>query len=78
MPGARTPLGVDQEIYALPLTYQLLRTTMTDATDTRPGTDPDRASFSIALHAARDQPVLAAGVIADAVITLIGAIGTHV
>ena len=49
---------------------------MTDATDSRPGTDPDRASFSIALHAARDQLVLAAGIIADTVITLTSAIST--
>lgn len=73
---ARTPAGIAQEIYALLVTYQLLRTAMTDATDSQPGTDPDRASFSIALHAARDQLTLAAGVIADTVITLIGAIGT--
>jgi hypothetical protein len=49
---------------------------MTDATDSHPRIDPDRASFSIALHAARDQLILAAGVIADTVITLTGAIGT--
>lgn len=72
---ARTPAGIVQEVYALLITYQLLRTLMTDATSTRPGTCPDRASFSIALHAARDQLVLAAGVIADTVISLIGTIG---
>lgn len=73
---ARTPAGVAQEIYALLITYQLLRTAMTDATDSQPGIDPDRASFSIALHAARDQLVLAAGIITDTVITLTSAIGT--
>lgn len=72
---ARTPAGVTQEVYALLACYQLLRTVMTDATDSHPHIDPDRASFSIALHAARDQLVLAAGVIADTVITLTGAIG---
>lgn len=51
---------------------------MADATSTRPGTDPDRAGFSIAWQAARDQVVLAAGVIADTVIDLAGAIGRHV
>jgi len=34
---------------------------MADATDTRPDIDPDRAGFTIAPHAARDQIVQAAG-----------------
>jgi len=51
---------------------------MTDATDTQPGTDPDRASFTIALNAARDQLIQATGVIADTVIDLVGAIGRAV
>jgi hypothetical protein len=72
---ARTPAGVIQEVYALLITYQLLRTLMTDATGGRHEICPDRASFSIALHAARDQLVLVAGVIADTVISLVGAIG---
>lgn len=72
---ARTPAGVDQEIHALLVTYQILRTAMTDATNSEPGVDPDRASFSIALHAARDQVVHATGVIADTVIDLVGKIG---
>jgi hypothetical protein len=75
---ARTPTGIDQEVYALLVTYQLLRTAMTDATDSIPGLDPDRASFTIALHTARDQVVQAAGVIADTVIDLVGAIGRRV
>jgi transposase IS4-like protein/DDE family transposase len=72
---ARTPAGIDQEIYALLVTYQILRTAMTDATNSQAGVDPDRASFTIALHAARDQVIHAAGVIADTVIDLIGKIG---
>jgi hypothetical protein len=72
---ARTPAGLDQEVYALLVTYQILRTAMCDATNTTPGIDPDRASFTTALHAARDQLVQAAGVIADTVIDLVGAIG---
>ena len=72
---ARTPDGITQEIYALLVTYQLLRQAITDATDTRPGTDPDRASFTTALNAARDQVVQATGVIADTVIDLVGQIG---
>ncbi|MFB7499534.1 transposase [Streptomyces sp. NPDC056161] len=75
---ARTPEGIDQEIYALLVVYQLLRTAMADATSTRPGTDPDRVGFSIAWQAARDQVVLAAGVIADTVIDPAGTIGRHV
>jgi len=75
---ARTPDGVEQEVYALLITHQLLRTAMVDATDSRPGIDPDRASFTTALHAARDQVIQAAGIIADTVIDLVGAIGRHV
>jgi Insertion element 4 transposase N-terminal/Transposase DDE domain len=75
---ARTPAGIDQEIYALLVTYQILRTAMADATATVPGTDPDRASFTIALHAARDQLIQAAGIIAGTVIDLIGTIGRHI
>ena len=51
---------------------------MTDATNSSPGTDPDRASFTTALNAARDQLVQASGVIADTVIDLVGAIGRQV
>jgi hypothetical protein len=41
-----------------------LRTAIADAAGTVPGTDPDRASFTIALNTARDQVMLAAGVTA--------------
>lgn len=75
---ARTPAGVEQEVWALLIAYQALRTAMADATDSVPGTDPDRAGFTIALAAARDQVILATGVIADTVIDLVGAIGRHV
>ena len=75
---ARTPAGIDQEIYALLVTYQLLRTAMADATTSRPGTDPDRASFTIAWQTARDQLICAAGIIAGTTIDLIGTIGRHV
>jgi hypothetical protein len=75
---AKTPAGVDQEIYALLVTYQALRTAITDATIGRPDVDPDRGSFTIALNAARDELVKAAGVIADTVIDLVGVIGRHV
>jgi len=72
---ARTPTGVRQEVYALLVTYQALRTAMCEATNSQPDIAPDRASFTTALHAARDQVVQAAGIIADAVIDLVGQIG---
>jgi hypothetical protein len=72
---ARTPGGIDQEIYALLVTYQALRTAIADATGTVPGADPDRASFTVALEAARDQVTLAAGVIAGTRVDLAGTIG---
>ncbi len=75
---ARTPTGVDQEIHALLATYQALRIAISDATLARPDLDPDRGSFTVALHAARDQPILAAGVIAESVVDLVGVIGSHV
>ena len=75
---ARTPAGIDQEIYALLATCQILRTAMADATAAVPGTDPDRASFTIAWQTARDQLIHAADVIAGTVIDLIGTIGRHV
>jgi hypothetical protein len=75
---ARTPAGIDQEIYALLVTYQLLRTAMADATACVPGTSPDRASFTIAWQTARDQLTQAAGIIAGATIDLTGTIGRHV
>jgi hypothetical protein len=75
---AKTPAGLEQEIYALLVTYQALRTAIADATLTRPGTDPDRGSFTVALNTARDQLIQAAGVIADTVIDLAGTIGRHV
>lgn len=75
---ARTPDGIDQEVYALLTAYQVLRAAMTDATDSQPGTSPDRASFTTALNTARDQIIQAAGIIADTVIDLVGAIGRAV
>jgi hypothetical protein len=75
---AQTPDGIDQEIHALLTVYQILRTAMVDATDSQPGLDPDRASFTTALTTARNQVIQAAGVIADTVVDLVGAIGRAV
>jgi hypothetical protein len=51
---------------------------MADATACVTGTDPDRASFTIAWQAARDQLIQAAGITATTVIDLTGTIGQHV
>ncbi|MEW1773653.1 hypothetical protein [Streptomyces sp. NPDC086777] len=75
---ARTPDGMEQEVWALLVAYQAPRTAMSDATDSIPGTDPDRAGFLTALAAARDQIILAAGIHAGIVIDLVGTIGRHV
>ncbi|MEU2159453.1 transposase [Streptomyces sp. NPDC019396] len=53
------PFGIEQEMWALLSLCQLLRTAMVDAVESAPGTDPDRASFTVALEAARDQLVAA-------------------
>jgi hypothetical protein len=78
---AQTPQGVTQEIYALLVTYQALRTAISDATLTEPDLDPDRGSFTVALNTARDQLTAAAGVITelhDGNVDLLGAIGRNV
>ena len=43
---------------------------MVDATDSQPGTYPDRASFATALYTARNQIAYAVKVIADVVRTV--------
>jgi Insertion element 4 transposase N-terminal/Transposase DDE domain len=75
---ARTPAGLDQEVHAVLITYQVLRIAICDATLGRPDVDPDRGSFTVALNAARDQVIKAAGVLAETTIDLIGAIGRQV
>jgi hypothetical protein len=55
--------GLEQEVWALLAVYQLLRMAMVDAVQRRPGTDPDRASFTTALEVARDQLTAAAGIL---------------
>jgi hypothetical protein len=67
--------GLEQEVWALLLLYQLLRVAMVTAVETRPGTDPDRASFTTALEAARDELAAARGVCPDGPADLLGAIG---
>jgi hypothetical protein len=70
--------GAEQETWALLALYQLLRMAMVTATGTRPGTDPDRASFTTALETAKDQLTAAAGICPPGPADLPGAIGRAV
>ena len=62
---SRDRAGVEQEVWAMLTVYQLLRMAMVEAVETRPGLDPDRASFTTALQTARDQLTHAAGIDGD-------------
>jgi hypothetical protein len=75
---ARHPDLVTQEIYALLVAYQALRSAIADTALATGAITADRGSFTIALNTARDQVIHAAGVIADTVIDLAGAIGRAV
>ena len=70
--------GAEQELWALLTLYQLLRMAMVTAVETQPGTNPDRASFTTALEAARDQVTAAAGICPHSPAGLPGAIGRAV
>jgi hypothetical protein len=56
---SQDPGGLAQELWALLCLYQLLRRAMVDAAEYLPGTDPDRASFTVALNAARESVIRA-------------------
>jgi hypothetical protein len=70
--------GLEQELWALLILYQLLRMAMVTAVETRPGIDPDRASFTTALEAAREELTAARGICPDEPADLPGAIGRAV
>ena len=70
--------GLEQETWALLTLYQLLRMAMVTAVETRPGTDPDRASFTTAMEAAKDELTTARGICPDGPADLPGAIGRAV
>jgi Insertion element 4 transposase N-terminal/Transposase DDE domain len=70
--------GAEQELWALLTLYQLLRMAMVTAVETRPGTNPDRASFTTALETARDQLTAARGVCPGGAADLAGVIGRAV
>jgi hypothetical protein len=72
------PAGLEQELWALLTLYQLLRMAMVTAVETRPGTDPDRASFTTALETARDQIITARGIHPTDPVDLLGVIGRAV
>ena len=70
--------GAEQELWALLTLCQLLRMAMVTAVETRPGTDPDRASFTTALEAAREELTAARGICPDGPADLPGVIGRAV
>jgi Insertion element 4 transposase N-terminal/Transposase DDE domain len=70
--------GVEQELWALLTLYQLLRMAMVTAVETRTGTDPDRASFTTALEAAREELTAARGICPAGPADLPGVIGRAV
>ncbi|MFI7143454.1 transposase [Nonomuraea sp. NPDC050022] len=73
------PTGVEQEMWAALTLYQVLRRAMTDAVETSPGTDPDRACFTTALDIAREQVITAHAILpGTADIDVLGTIGRAV
>jgi hypothetical protein len=60
---SQDPVGIQQEIWAQLTVYQAIRRAMTDAVESVPGTDLDRAAFTVALETARDQVIAAEGVL---------------
>jgi Insertion element 4 transposase N-terminal/Transposase DDE domain len=71
------PAGLQQEMWALLALYQALRIAITDVVATVPGTDPDRASYQIAVETAQAQ-VTGARNILDRADDLAGDIGRAV
>jgi hypothetical protein len=63
---SRDRAGAEQELRALLAACQALRMAMTAATGSVPGTGPDRAGFTAALEAAREQVITARGIEAPA------------
>jgi hypothetical protein len=74
---SRRPAEIDQEVWALLTVYQAIIRLTCDAVASRPGLDPDRTSFTIAIETARDQVIAAAGVL-PAEVELVGVIGRAV
>jgi Insertion element 4 transposase N-terminal/Transposase DDE domain len=74
---SRDPEGLKQEMWALLALYQALRIAITDAVATVPDTDPDRASYQIAVDTAQTLAASARNVITGPV-DLAGTIGRAV
>jgi hypothetical protein len=75
---ARTPPGVEQEVWALLVAYQAIRVAIADVALAHPTIAPNQASFTVALNAARDQIIKATGIITDTVVDIVGAIGRQI
>ena len=76
---ARTPAGIAQEVYAVLIVHQALRTAIADtALSTAGGVAPDRLSLTIALTAARDSIHNAASILTQSGTDLTGRIGAAV
>ncbi|WP_183321685.1 IS4 family transposase [Flexivirga oryzae] len=73
---AHTPAGIAQEVYAVLIVAQSLRTAIADTALASAGTEPTQLSFTIALNTARDGICCAAIVLTEPVTDLIGRIGT--
>jgi hypothetical protein len=67
--------GLEQEMWSLLTLYQLLRMAMITAVESQPDINPDRASFTTALQAARDQLVAADGILPADQLDVLGVIG---
>lgn len=72
---ARTPAGIAQEVYAVLITHQALRTAMADTALTSTTIEPTQLSFTIALNTARDGICRAAAILTRPVTDLSGHIG---
>ncbi len=72
------PAGIRQETWALLAVYQALRIAVTDAVQTVPGLDPDRASWQLAVETARDLVTAAANITDPGAGDLAGDIGRAV
>ncbi|MBN0047178.1 IS4 family transposase [Streptomyces actuosus] len=75
---SRSVPGLEQEIYALLVSYQALIRVADDITTACPGLSAQRISFTVLLQAAADQIVAARGAAPHAPVALVGAIGRAV
>ncbi|WP_431955236.1 IS4 family transposase [Actinacidiphila sp. bgisy167] len=77
---SRSVPGLDQEVYALLVTYQALIRAAADAVTGRPGPAMERISFTVLLQAAVDQVISAGGILPPEgePVDLLGAIGRTV